>query len=85
MEAGQWTSSKTTYSRRRLGETVPDTTRLGIHDGEIGPVCDFCGARVTFGQSMPIDKKYACYPCYQAETGVESSTDGKPVPGLQMD
>jgi len=71
-------------SARRSGN-MPDVSRLGIHQGEIGPICDYCGERLTFGQSIPIDSKYACYDCYQKVTGVESSTDGKSVTGLSMD
>lgn len=64
---------------------MPDISRLGIHQGEIGPVCDYCGARLTFGQAIPIDKKYSCHSCYVQETGAMSSTDGKEVSGLTMD
>ncbi len=64
---------------------MPDVSRLGIHQGEIGPICDYCGARLTFGQSIPIDAKYACHDCYQNVSGATPSTDGKTVSGLTMD
>lgn len=71
--------------RRGDSDNMPDISRLGIHSGEIGPICDFCGVRLTFGQSIPVDEKYACHNCYTTETGVESSTDGKQVSGLTME
>ena len=62
-----------------------DATRLCIHDGELGPVCDFCGERMTFGQSMTVDENYACPSCYEKQTEVTSATEGKEVTGLSMD
>jgi hypothetical protein len=64
---------------------MPDVSRLGIHQGEIGPICDFCGARLTFGQSIPIDDKFACFDCYQSETGTTPSSDGQSVSGLPIE
>jgi hypothetical protein len=62
-----------------------DASRLGTHQGELGPICDFCGARLTFGQSIPIDSKYACFECYQKETGATPSSEPKSVDGLPID
>lgn len=62
-----------------------DESRLGTHQGELGPICDFCGARLTFGQSIPIDSKYACFECYQNETGATPSSEPKAVEGLPID
>lgn len=63
---------------------MTDKSRLGIHDGQIGPICDFCGSRLTFGQSIPIDSDFACFDCYQEVTSASSSTEGKVVTGLPM-
>ena len=62
-----------------------DASRLGLHQGQLGPICDFCGARLTFGQALPIDEKWACNECYREVTDAESSVDGKHVDGLPID
>ena len=64
--------------------TMVAKSRLAVTKGERGPICDFCGALMTFGESMVIDARYACAACYAQETGCESSTDSRENPGLEM-
>ena len=71
--------------RPETGTHMVDASRLGLHQGQLGPICDFCSARLTFGQALVIDDKWACDECYRAVTGAESSVDGKHVEGLPID
>ena len=61
-----------------------DKSRLAISKGQLGPVCDICGALMTFGESCTIDDQYVCIDCYESQTGAASSTDSNPNPGLRM-
>ncbi len=61
-----------------------DKSRLAISKGQLGPVCDVCGVLMTFGESLTIDDQYVCLSCYEKMTGVSSSTDSNPNPGLRM-
>ena len=69
----------------RLGNKMPDAKRLCLHEGELGPICDFCEVALTFGKSMIVDQKYACWDCYLKETEATPSTEGKKVDGLVLD
>ena len=81
----RWAASKTSTDRENPARNMVDASRLGVHQGQLGPICDFCGARLTFGQALPIDEKWACNDCYREVTGAESSVDGKQVEGLPID
>jgi hypothetical protein len=61
-----------------------DKSRLAVTKGELGPVCEACGALMTFGESCTIDAQYVCWDCYTRLTGAEASTDSKPNPGLRI-
>ena len=43
-------------------------------NGEIGPRCNDCGTRLTFGAAMVIDKNYFCWDCYVNKTGADTAT-----------
>jgi hypothetical protein len=43
-------------------------------NGEIGPRCDSCGIRLTFGNAMVVDKYYLCWDHYVEATGADTST-----------
>jgi hypothetical protein len=43
-------------------------------NGEIGPRCDSCGVRLTFGNAMVVDKYYLCWDHYVEATGADTST-----------
>jgi len=63
---------------RRVNEMPHDHVPLAqAPNGELGPLCHGCGKRLTFGQSIPIDKHYACWECYQEITGCTAATSGK--------
>ncbi|MCH2638132.1 MAG: hypothetical protein MKZ56_07215 [Candidatus Thalassarchaeum sp.] len=61
-----------------------DKSRLAISKGQLGPICDSCGALMTFGESCTIDEQYVCWDCYEKLTGATSSTDSNPNPGLRI-
>ena len=44
-------------------------------NGELGPRCHKCGTRLTFGNSMVIDKYYMCWECYVDATGADTATE----------
>ena len=43
-------------------------------NGEIGPKCNKCGIRLTFGNSMVNDQVYLCWEHYVEATGADSAT-----------
>jgi len=43
--------------------------------GEIGPLCNVCNKRMTFGESMVHNEYYLCWEHYQDATGASSITD----------
>jgi hypothetical protein len=43
-------------------------------NGEIGPRCDSCGVRMTFGNAMVFENIYLCWEHYVERTGADSST-----------
>ena len=61
-----------------------DRSRLAVTKGELGPICERCGALMTFGESCTHDQTYVCWDCYTALTGAEPSTDSKANPGLRI-
>ena len=42
--------------------------------GEIGPLCNICSKRMTFGEAIPMDRDYVCWKCYVEITGNEPAT-----------
>lgn len=45
--------------------------------GEVGPLCNICKKRLTFGESMVHNEHYLCWEHYQEATGASSITDEK--------
>ncbi|MGB0284402.1 MAG: hypothetical protein ACPGGI_05130 [Candidatus Poseidoniaceae archaeon] len=43
-------------------------------NGEIGPRCNGCNTRLTFGSAMVLNNNYVCWPCYVEATGADTST-----------
>ena len=43
-------------------------------NGEIGPRCNVCGIRLTFGEAMVFGKHYLCWEHYVEETGADTAT-----------
>ena len=43
-------------------------------NGEIGPRCNSCGTRLTFGEAMVVDKHYYCWNHYVEITGADTAT-----------
>jgi hypothetical protein len=43
-------------------------------NGEIGPRCDICGVRLTFGNAMVVGKFYMCWEHYVESTGADTAT-----------
>jgi len=43
-------------------------------NGELGPRCHTCGARLTFGNAMVVDKHYMCWDHYVEATGADTVT-----------
>ena len=43
-------------------------------NGEIGPRCNACGIRLTFGEAMVHGKHYVCWTHYVEATGAETAT-----------
>lgn len=43
-------------------------------NGEIGPRCNSCGNRLTFGEAMVVDKHYFCWAHYVEITGADTAT-----------
>jgi transcription initiation factor IIE alpha subunit len=46
-------------------------------NGEIGPRCNKCGMRLTFGSAMVHNEHYYCWECYVELTGADSVTEVK--------
>lgn len=43
-------------------------------NGEIGPRCNACGIRLTFGEAMVHGKHYVCWTHYVEATGAGTAT-----------
>ena len=43
-------------------------------NGEIGPRCESCGVRLTFGNAMVVGKFYMCWEHYVESTGADTAT-----------
>jgi hypothetical protein len=43
-------------------------------NGEIGPRCEECGTRLTFGSAMVVGKFYMCWDHYVEATGAGTAT-----------
>lgn len=43
--------------------------------GEVGPLCNSCKKRMTFGESMVHNEHFLCWEHYQEATGATSATD----------
>ena len=43
-------------------------------NGEIGPRCENCGIRLTFGNAMVVGKYYMCWEHYVEATGADTAT-----------
>ena len=43
-------------------------------NGELGPRCNACGTRLTFGEAMVHDKHYFCWEHYVEATGADTAT-----------
>lgn len=43
-------------------------------NGEIGPRCETCGVRLTFGNAMVVGKFYMCWEHYVESTGADTAT-----------
>ena len=43
-------------------------------NGEIGPRCEKCRVRLTFGNAMVVGKYYMCWEHYVELTGADTST-----------
>ena len=70
-------SSKTRSNTEEFrGPTMPHEhiSLAQAPNGEIGPRCEMCGTRLTFGNAMVHDKFYLCWKCYVEKTGDDTST-----------
>ena len=69
-------SSKTETTTHVQRDSMPHDhiTLAQAPNGEIGPRCESCGIRLTFGNAMAVGKYYMCWEHYVKATGADTST-----------
>ena len=60
----------------KQGDSMPHEhiTLAQAPNGEIGPRCEKCRVRLTFGNAMVVGKYYMCWEHYVELTGADTST-----------
>ena len=73
---GDTSNSKTLSYTPTRGRTMPhEHIELAqTPNGEIGPRCNSCGTRLTFGEAMVFGKHYLCWEHYVEATGADTAT-----------
>ncbi|MEC8670865.1 MAG: hypothetical protein VXY11_06545 [Candidatus Thermoplasmatota archaeon] len=76
MLSGNPPNSKAVPTTEHRGRTVPhEHIELAqTPNGEIGPRCNECGIRLTFGEAMVYGKHYLCWEHYVEATGADTAT-----------
>ena len=64
---------------------MPDASKLSTASGQLGPVCAVTGKALTFAEAIVLDGEYVCFEAYVEKTGAGPATEGKEVPGLDLD
>ena len=64
---------------------MPDSSKLSIATGQLGPVCAITGKALTFAEAIVLDNRYVCWEAYVEFTGAASATDGREITQLDLD